>query len=213
MEREINDGQNNPKDVIADEMREKVLNHAKDFKTSWVALGQTLHAIWQDKYFYGWGYDKFEYYTESELGLKKSLCLKLLKNYLFLEQEEPNYLSKEFKQENDALKVPNYDAIDVLRMARKKPELLKTDYQKIRKDIFDKGKNASLVRKDLTALIKERKVVDPDEEREQRNCASIKKLLSSLQSFKKDMETLKLIDHDVLETAKALMNKLETQVK
>jgi hypothetical protein len=50
-------------------------------------LGQNLYTAWRDKLYYTWGFEKFEDYTQEELGFKKQLAIKLLKTYFFLEQE------------------------------------------------------------------------------------------------------------------------------
>ncbi len=202
----------NKLETINDTIREEILEYAKDFKTSWVNLGRHLYAVWQDKLFYAWGYEKFEDYTEREIGLKKSLCLKLLKAYLFVEQDEPAYLEQDFRQRRQAVQVPHYDAVDVLRLAKRKKELLADDYAKLRSEVFERGVDASKARKDLTSLIKERKLVDPEEEREQRNRTAIKKFMTALEMFKRDMETLKLIPNDILEEVQQLRRKIESQV-
>ncbi len=200
-------------DTINDTLREQVLEYAKNFKTSWVNLGQNLYSIHRDKLYHAWGYEKFEVYTEEEVGLSKQLCLKLLKTYFFLEQEEPAYLKEEFSLTRDAINVPGYEAINVLRMAKGKKELLKDDYLKMHKDVFEKGKDASVVRKDLTALMKERKVVDPEEERDKRSVASIKKVINALNTFKRDMETLQLLPEAILEETSGLLDTLLREVE
>ena len=202
----------NKTDMVGDQIREDILEYAKNFKTSWVSLGRHLYAIHQDKMFFGWGYDKFEDYTEQELGLKKSLCMKLLKVYLFIEEDEPQYLDQNFLEESEAINVPSYDAMDVLRAAKSKDELVKSDYDRLRKFVFDKGKDAGEVRKELTSIMKERKPVDPEQEREQRSLQAIKKVVSALGTFYKDMDALKLIPADVVEEAKELMKKLASQI-
>lgn len=199
-------------DVTGELLRQQIAEHAKDFKTSWVKLGQALYAVWRDKLYIAWGYDKFEYYTEQEVGLPKPMSLKLLKTYYFLETEEPAYLNKEFSETRDAVKVPGYEAVNVLRLAKQHKDLLKDDYTRLKKAVFDKGRDATAVRKDLTAIIKERKAVDPDEERDKRNEAAVRKLYNALDSFKKDMEVLKLIPDNIIEEAAALMSRLEGQL-
>jgi hypothetical protein len=199
-------------DVTSELLREQILTYSKDFKTSWVNLGQALFSVFRDKLFYAWGYDKFEYYTDQEVGLPKQMALKLLKTYSFLESEEPNYLSREFREEREPVQLPNYEAVNVLRLAKGKKELLKDDYLKLKKDVFEKGKDAAVVRKDLVSIMKERKPVDPEEERDKRSQASIRKLYGALQSFKKDMEVLKLIPDNIVDEAQALMDKLEGQL-
>ncbi len=199
----------NKDNVLAEAIREELVDHAKAFKTSWMHLGQGLYSVWRDKMYFAWGYEKFEDYVVKELGLKKPLALKLVKTYFFVEQEEPAYLKKEFSESREATVVPSYESLDVLRLARKRKELNRDDYVKLRKDIFEKGKEASEVRKDLTAIIKERKQVDPDEEREMRHQQSVKRFLNALKTFKQDMETLKLMEADIVDEADELLKKLE----
>lgn len=199
-------------DVPSELLRSQIRKHSKSFKTSWVNLGQALYSVWKDKIFYVWGYDKFEYYVEQEVGLPKQLSLKLLKSYFFLEQEEPDYLKREFNEACDASKVPGYEAVNVLRLAKQRKDLLKDDYLKLKRAVFDKGKNASLVRQDLMAILRERKAIDPEAERDKRNELAIRKLVNALNSFKMDMEVLKLISDDIVDEAKQLMTKLEKQL-
>lgn len=146
------------------------------------------------------------------MGLKKSICIKLLKAYLFLEEDEPAYLADNFIEHRDPLQVPSCDQIDVLRLAKSKREILREDYQKMRASVFEHGKDAAEVRKELTSLMKERKQVDPEEERDRRSEAAIRKVVSSLKSFQKDMDALKLIDNDLLEEVVGLSQKLEEQL-
>ncbi len=202
----------NKPDFINDTLREQLLQFSKDFKTSWLSLGQNLYSVWRDKIYHTWGYEKFEDYTEEELGLKKELSLKLLKTYFFLEQEEPQFLTEGFDDARKVGTIPNYDAINVLRLAKNNKELTKADYIRIKKDIFEEGKDASEIRKDLTALMRERKAVDPDEERQLRNEAAIRRLLNAIRSFQKDMDSLKLVPQELVHEAEDLMKKLEAEI-
>ena len=199
-------------EVTADLIRDQLLQHVKDFKTSWLKLGQALYPVYKDKFYFAWGFDKFEYYVDRELGIKKSTALKLLKTYFFLEQDEPSYLNKDFKDQRDAAQVPGCDEVNILRLARQKKELTKDDYRELRKSVFDKGKDAASVRKDLVSLMKERKPVDPDEERHKRNQVALRKMLNAISSFNKDMEALKLAPAEVLEEAKSLMSRLQEEI-
>jgi hypothetical protein len=201
---------NNP---TSQELRERVQGAAKDFKTSWVTLAQALYAIWRDKLYEYWGYERFDHYVEREVGLKKSMALKLVKTYAFVEQQEPQYLKAEFADDHDAAAMPELDAIHVLRLARNKKELTKQDYAELRRQVFEKGRNAGLVRKDVAAMMKERKQVDPDEERDARNAASVKKFLNAIRSFKKDMDTLKLLRADIVKKAEELCQELEAEIE
>ena len=143
---------------ITDEtLRRGVLQHAKDFKISWVKLGQALYSVWNDKIYKLWGYEKFEDYTEKEIGLKKQVAMKLLKTYYFLESEEPAYLKQEYSESTEAGKIPGYETVNALRLAKNRKELPKEEFDRLKEAVFEKGKDATLIRKDLTTLMKQRK--------------------------------------------------------
>lgn len=200
-------------ETVRDTIREDIQEYAKHFKTAWLNLGRHLFAVYQDKMYHAWGFEKFEDYTEKELGLAKGLCQKLLKAYLFIEQQEPEYLQTDFAREREATRIPHYEGIDVLRLAKAKKELLAEDYQKLRHDVFDRGIPPAEVRKDLTALIKERRPVDPEEEREKRQQTVIKKFLSALDTFAKDARHHMLVTDDVLDEIARLKKNLETSAR
>lgn len=198
--------------ISADLLRDEVLKFARDFKTSWVSLGQALYSVWKHKFFVGWGYEKFEEYTHKELGIRKETAMKLLKTYFFIEQDEPEYLSKEFQEEREPVHVPHYETMNLLRLAKNHKELNKQDYFHLKKDIFEKGKDVQGLRKDLVALIKQRKIVDPEEERQQRSQEAIRRLIAAARSFKEDMKVLKLVSAEVIEETNRFIKKLEQQI-
>ena len=194
-------------------LRQQIQNHAKDFKSSWVKLGQALYTVYNDKIYKLWGYEKFEYYVEKEIGIKKQVAMRLLKTYYFLEQEEPAYLKSDYVETSDALMVPSCETINVLRLAKRKKELPKDEYEKLKTKVFEEGKDAPAIRKDLTALMKQRKELDPDEERENRSVLSVRRFLNAFRSFRKDMEVLKLLPSEMIEELEIFMRKLEVEVK
>jgi len=198
-------------ETIRDTIRDEVQEYAKNFKTVWLKLGRHLFAIHQDNMYHAWGFEKFEDYTEKELGMPKALAQKLLKAYLFVEQEEPVYLEADFSRDRAPAQVPNYDGIDVLRLAKRKKELLANDYKKLRDDVFERGTPAAEIRKDLTALIKERKPIDPEEEREKHQQGMIRKFITALESFRKDAEHHLLVSDDVLGELDRLKKNLESR--
>jgi hypothetical protein len=131
---------------------------------------------------------------------------------MFLEKEEPQYLRKEYLEETDAAKVPSYESVDVLRQAKNKKVLDKEDYEHIKKEIFEDGKDALIARKDLTALIRERKELSPQEALEKRRSATVKRLVSVLKSLKKEAELLKLLPAALLKDTAQLISRIEEEV-
>ncbi len=190
-------------------LRELAVQSSKEFKLSWVHLGRVLYSVWKDKLFRAWGYEKFETYIAKEVGIRKATAVKLLRSYFFLEKEEPEYLKEEFSQEREAAQVPTYDAVNVLRLAREKKDLTPPDYMKLKKSVFESGKDATAVRKDLTSLIRQRQPMDPDEERQKRSEVVVRRLVNAFRSFKKDAQTLSLLPTHLIREAEELIQKIE----
>ena len=46
----------------SENLRAHIARHAKDFKLSWVQLGQGLYSVWRDNLYRAWGFEKFEDY-------------------------------------------------------------------------------------------------------------------------------------------------------
>jgi hypothetical protein len=200
------------KEVEVGSLRYRILDNAKNFKSSWVELGRALYSVYKDKMYKEWGYGTFDIYTSKEIGIKKQTALKLLRSYYFLEKEEPQYLSKQFLDEAEAAKVPSYESVDVLRQAKNKKILDDEDYTRIKKEIFEDGVDFAKARKDLTALIRERKELDPQEAQEAKRISTLRKLLGTLKAVKKEAEILKLLPATLLKQTSELISKIEEEV-
>lgn len=193
-------------------MREHARETAKKFKTSWVDLGRVLFSIWRDKVYREWGYQKFETYTSKEIGIRKQTAIKLLRSYSFLEREEPMYLKDGVLEEKDVAVVPNYETIDVLRLAKDKKKLDAVDYRSLKDKVFNKGQDAGELRKDLTALIRQREELEPEEAWQKKKETSIKRMVSVLKSLKKDLESSKILTKTVEDDIIKLIDKLEVEL-
>ena len=132
-------------------------------------------------------------------------------NY-FLEKEEPHLLDKKYIDTKDAREVPSYESVDVLRLAKKKQLLDESDYKRFKNDVLVKGKDGREVKKDLTALIKQREELEPDEARKKRREATIKRLLSTLRALKTEIEVTKVLPSDVLKQTKMLIDRIEAEI-
>ncbi len=190
-------------------LRYLILKSAKDFKTSWIELGRALYTAYKDKVYKEWGFGTFDAYTSKEIGIKKNTAMKLLRSYYFLEKEEPGYLQKDYADNAEVSRVPSFESVNVLRMAKGKKILDESDYQSIKKDIFEKGKDASIVKKELTSLIRQRQELEPEEAHEKKRVATVKRFIGTLKSLKREMETSNLVSSSILKQAESLISKLE----
>lgn len=143
------------KDLDENSIRYHILQNAKDFKTSWIELGRALYTVSKDKLYKEWGYGSFDIYTQREIGIRKETAVKLLRSYYFLEKEEPDYLKKEYVESNPPNAIPSYESVDVLRQAKNK-KVDEDDDAAIKREVFENGKDAREIKKDLTAMIRQR---------------------------------------------------------
>jgi len=193
-------------------LRQRMLEAAKNFKTSWIELGQSLYSVWKDKLYREWGYNNFDAYTSKEIGIKKQTSMKLLRSYYFLEKEEPWYLQSGHRDDAETNTLPTYETIDVLRLAKNKKELDDQDYANFKKEIFQKGKDAGQARKELTALIRQRQELEPKEAWEERRKKTVKRFLSILKSLKEEIKSSKLLSASVIKQADSLIEELESEI-
>ncbi len=193
-------------------LRYRILESARLFKTSWISLGQALYSVWKDKLYKEWGYNSIESYTAREIGIKKQTAMKLLRSYYFLEKEEPGYLREDYTASAEAGSLPTYESVDVLRMAKNKKTLDEKDYQSLKESIFEKGRDARDARKDLSALIRERQEFEPEEARQKKKIATVKRFIGTLKSLEREIETLKLLPLPLLKEAVSLIRKLEAEI-
>jgi hypothetical protein len=192
-------------------IRHQVLQCAKNFKTSWVELGRSLYAVWKDKNYKAWGYITFEAYTAKEIGIKKQTAMKLLKSYYFLEKEEPELLTKEHTEEASPATIPSYETVNILRLAKDNEAVDKVEYNRLKKDALEGGKEPREIKKDLTMLMRQREELDPEEAREKKRSAAIRRFLGTLKALKTEFETSKMVSGAVLKEVSALIKRIEME--
>jgi hypothetical protein len=195
-----------------DPLRQQILQSAKNFKSSWIDLGQALYSVWKDKLYKEWGYMTFDTYTSKEIGIKKQTAVKLLKSYYFLEKEEPAYLKKDYAEAAEPSAIPSYEAVNVLRLAKDNKVLDSSDYASMRKNVFEMGKDAKEVKKDLTAIMKQREELEPDEARKIKRLSALKRFVSALKTVKREIEMSKLLPASILKEVDGLIRKVEAEL-
>jgi len=199
--------------IDKDSLRYRILESAKNFKTSWIELGKTLYSVWKDKLYKDWGYNNFDTYTSREIGIRKQTALKLLRSYYFLEKEEPGYLKSDYTESAETASLPNYESINVLRLAKNKKSLDEDGYDNLKRSVFEKGKDVREIKKDLVSLIRQRQELEPEEARDKKKRAQVKRLVSILKTLKNEIELSKTLPHPLIKDLNNLINKLELEIK
>ena len=193
-------------------LRHRVLESARDFKTSWIDLGRLLYQVWKEKLYRQWGYTMFESYTAREIGIRKETALKLLKSYGYLEKEAPGFLAGDYWGGAGASTVPTVDAIDVLRRARERKGMDERDYTDLKHKVLEKGLDAGEARKDLTRIIREREEDEPEEARKKKRLAVVRRFIGTLKSLRREADLLHLLPGPLIKETDRLIHRLEKEL-
>ncbi|MEM6730860.1 MAG: hypothetical protein AAF658_04855 [Myxococcota bacterium] len=134
--------------------RYRVLLAARDFKASWIALGEKLTRVRESNAFTEWGYSDFETYCRRELHIKRDTANKLTRSYAFLRDHQPAAL----EQPPVARELPPLDVVDLLTRARERAKVSDEQFEEIRRDVFSEDQPPPT----RAAVVKRFREVDPD---------------------------------------------------
>ena len=196
-----------------DELRVKTVEIAKKHKSSWIELGQHLFSIYKNKLYKEWGYQAFETYCRKELGIKDTTASKLLKSYSFLEKEEPRIVKPEFSQEENPRKIPDYEAVNLLRLAKDNKNIPVGDFAELRQEVLNEGKEPKEIRAQVKKILDAQKPKDTPEAKDQKRNSVLRRLIGFLNGAKTQLQEEDLVPDFLLKQIEALTAKLEDQLE
>ncbi len=200
-------------EIQEDLLREKAIEAAKKHKASWIELGQYLFSIYKDKHYRTWGYLSFEAYCIKDLNMKQTTASKLLKSYSFLEKEEPRLVSGRLEKDESPKAVPNYEAVNLLRLARDNKNITPQEYAGLREAVLEDGKEPKEIRSQVQKILETKEDKDPEDVNRQKRNSSIRRLVTMLQTVKREFENAKLLPGFLLKQIGELAQKLEDQLE
>jgi hypothetical protein len=122
--------------------RYQVLATAKQFKSSWVELGEWLARISNSKQFSEWGFTSFEDYCTREIRIRRQTAEKLLLAFRFLERKEPGLLERKAGRP-----LPDYRSVDLLRQADEEKHFSMAEYGELRQSVIEEERSHPSVAK------------------------------------------------------------------
>jgi hypothetical protein len=194
-------------------LRYHILESAKNFKCSWIELGRSLYSVYKDKMYKEWGYVSFDIYVSREIGIRKQTAMKLLKSYYFLEKEEPQYLKNEYAVSTQPANLPSYESVNILRQAKNNKDLDVDDYANLKKEIFEKGRDAQELKKNLGVIIRQKQESDPEAVQEIKRHSVLKRLLGQLRLLKQEVAVLKLLSVPLIKDLDNLIKNIDQEIK
>lgn len=206
--------QTNMDSIEPGSFRYEILNCAKTFKSSWLELGQHLMAVYKDKMYKEWDYLTFEAYCSKEIGIRKETGLKLLRSYYFLEQEEPQFIKKEYLAAAKSPQLPSYEAVNTLRQVKTNKDLSIADYEKMKRHVFEEGKADKDVKDVYKAMMKSvREEKTPAEDHELRRLKHLSRVIGSLTSIKKEIKLSRFLSDDILGELDEIITKIKAEIE
>ncbi len=161
-----------------DSERYQVLATAKQFKSSWVELGEWLAKVSNSQKFSEWGFTSFEDYCTREVRIRRQTAEKLLLAFRFLERREPGLLERK-----EGRPLPDYRSVDLLRKADEEQHFSMEEYGELRQAVIEDERNHPAIARQFRDLAHSHK---PDEKaiHQHRNALmAAKRLLTSLQDI------------------------------
>lgn len=178
-----------------------VLDKAKQFKSSWVELGEKLLQVNNKGHFREWGYGSFEEYCVQEIRIKRGTAEKLTMAYRFMEKEEPQLLAP--RQELKPL--PDYRSVDLLRQAKEEKGFSEEEYGELRKSIVEEERSHPTVLKKFKEVAALREEPNP--------LAPLKATLSAARRLESALRSLDEVPAGFLPQLGELITHLENQVE
>lgn len=136
------------RELDPDTPRYRVLATARQFKSSWVELGEELVKVKNKAEYQSWGYENFDDYCAREIRIRKETARKLTLAYRYLEQEEPELISPERRLQP----LPDYRAVDLLRQAREEQQFSEEEYAHLRQTVIENERSLPTVQKQFREL-------------------------------------------------------------
>ncbi|MFA5159362.1 MAG: hypothetical protein WC484_02530 [Candidatus Omnitrophota bacterium] len=195
-----------------DELRIKTVEIAKQHKASWIQLGQHLFSIYKNKLYKEWGYQAFETYCQKELSIRETTASKLIKSYSFLEKEEPRIVKPDFTEEETPRKIPDYESVNLLRLAKNNKNIPTNEFAELRNDVLNEGKEVKEVRAQVKKILETHAPKDTPEMKDQKRGSILRRLIGFLNSAKTQLEEEDLVPDYLLKQIDVLTQKLEDQL-
>ena len=122
--------------------RYQALATAKQFKSSWIELGEWLARISNSKQFSEWGFTSFEDYCTREIRIRRQTAEKLLLAFRFLERREPGLLERKTGHP-----LPDYRSVDLLRQTDEEKHFSMAEYGELRQSVIEEERSHPSVAK------------------------------------------------------------------
>lgn len=166
--------------------RYQVLVSARQFKSSWVELGEKLTRVLREKLFQNWGYNNFEDYCRKEIRIRQATAEKLTLAFGYLERQQPTLLGS--RDQNREL--PDYRSVDLLRRVDEDPSMDETQKADLKRAVFEERRSLPNVRRQYQEMVREQNSEEDDRKKWLTALRATQRLIGCLEELDETNETL-----------------------
>lgn len=177
--------------------RYQVLATAKQFKSSWVELGEWLAKISSSKQFSEWGFTSFEDYCTKEIRIRRQTADKLLLAFRFLERKEPGLLERK-----QGRPLPDYRSVDLLRKADEEEHFSMAEYNELRQAVVEEERSHPSVAKQF-------REINHNHQPEQKTAHQYRSALMAAKRLATSLEEIPKVPGELEASVKQLIGFLE----
>ena len=182
--------------------RYQVLDSARQFKASWVSLGEQLVTVNRNNLFSVWGYTSFEEYCSREIRIRKQTANKLTLAFGYLQRKEPALLDR-----SELRPTPDFRSVDLLRRAEEEEQFSDEEYSGLRQAVIEEGRSLPTVQKKFRESVQSRQSVKESE------VQAIKAALSTAKRLESILVTLPGIGQEIRPQLADLIRELGTIIE
>ncbi|RLB64361.1 MAG: hypothetical protein DRH08_09750 [Deltaproteobacteria bacterium] len=177
--------------------RYQALATAKQFKSSWVELGEWLARISNSKQFSEWGFTSFEDYCTREIRIRRQTAEKLLLAFRFLERREPGLLERKAGHP-----LPDYRSVDLLRQADEEKHFSMAEYGELRQSVIE-GESSH------PSVAKQFRDMNHSHQPDQKTLHQYRNALMSAKRLSTSLQEIPDVPHGLSEAVEQLVGFLE----
>ena len=177
--------------------RYQVLATAKQFKSSWVELGEWLAKVSSSKRFSEWGFTSFEDYCTREVRIRRQTAEKLLLAFRFLERKEPGLL-----QRSEGRPLPDYRSVDLLRQADEEQHFSMAEYGELRQAVIEEERSHP-------AVVKQFRDLTHSHQPEQRTVHQHRNALMAARRLSTSLQEVPDVPHELSQAVEQLIGFLQ----
>ena len=188
-------------------IREQAKAAVKNFRQSWVLVGQLLLDIAFGGDYREWGFDNFEQYCEEELKIRRRQVKKLMNSYQYLKQEKPQQLRAILN--GDDVPCPGYEVINDMRSAQGMAKTVGNYDQDAIKEVETKLFDGEISGREATQKIREAHIAAEDINPPDPTIKQLAKITASYRKLCKEVANNERIPEEVAELMSKVLKKLQ----